>query len=854
MTKRPLLLALSVFTLSIFIISYQIGLMKALEFVSYSHFANLIISIALLGFGTSGTFLSFFRITEKKNTHLFITVLFFLLILSIPFAYLASQRIPLDIQYIFFSFTEAVRFFLRAFCLFIPFFLSAALVGTFLSLYSSSAPLLYGSNLIGSGLGGIAVLFLLILIPPQMLPFRLPGLALLAFLFWIGGEYGRQNSALTRPLRRPELGVPEASRTGPGGKRTIAFPIIAAGAALACTALFFFISPRIKPDQYKAVSYISHLERQDSAEKLWSAYGPEGTLHLYASGSFHDALFAAPNTPAGPPAQLMLLRNGINAGVIFRTDSKKDTAILDYTPQSLAYRMSKKPRVLILDETGGTNIWLARRYNASSITVVQPNADIVRMWKKVLPSFGIPLFKKTDITVINRNPRLFLKTADRKWDIIHIAGAESMPAMHSGLYASQEDYVLTVEGVQECLRLLSSKGCITVTRGLQSPPRDNVKLLSLADAALRGEGIDASDEHILQGKNYLAATTILFQNAPGRETISKYLDHLSDLRMDSEWHPGIRSGEIEQINKIPGPPGKDYSYLHYGAKQIFSGNAEKFFDEYIYAVEPPTDNKPYFNHFFRWRSIDSLSGTLGRYWFQSSEIGYLLLFITFCGITAISFIFILAPVLAGRLRKRRAPPRPDSQKSTAAGHGMFRYLFMFPVIGVGFMFIELVMIHKLGIFLGNPVFSVAAVITSILVFSGVGSVLQGKIRTAPKRRLWIAGAGVIIFLTASLFLFDPFVDFLAGSGLVVRFAAALLFTAPPAFFLGWFFVSGIAAVSSKNPGAVPLAWGLNGFASVAAAPLATILAMWIGYDAVLYAAMGLYAAVALVARSWRIPA
>ena len=843
MRKTAPFLALSVFTLSILIISYQISLMKALQFLSYSHFANLIISIALLGFGASGTFLSFFRITERKNIPLIITLLFFLLIVSIPLAYLASQRIPLDIQYIFFSFGEALRFFLRAFCLFIPFFLSGALIGAFLTLYSGSAPLLYGSNLMGSGIGGIAVLFLLIIIPQQLLPFRLPGLALLAFLFWIGSEYGNRGG----PPMRPGEGGPETAGKGPAGKHSVTLPIIAAGAALVCTIFFFLASPQIRPDQYKAISYIRHLVRQDSAEKLWSSYGPEGNLHLYASESFHDALFAGPNSPAGPPDQFMLLRNGITTGVIFRTDEEKDTEVLDYTPQSLAYRLSKKPHVLILDETGGSNIWLARRYNAASITIVQPNADIVHLWKKVLPAFGIPLFTGNDITIVHRNPRLFLKTADRRWDIIHIAGAESMPAFQSGLYASQEDYLLTAEGVQECFRLLSRKGCITVTRGLQSPPRDNLKLLSLADAALRKEGIDSPGKQIVQGKNYLAATTILFRSAPGQEKITEYLGHTAALRMDSEWHPGIKSEEIEQINKVPGPPGENYSYLHYGAKRIFSGNAEEFFNEYIYEVEPPVDNKPYFNHFFRWRSIDSLSSALGRYWFQSSEIGYLLLFLTFCGITVISFLLILAPVLASRRRHRREKTRPSS-------YGMFRYLFMFPVIGVGFMFIELVMIHKLGIFLGNPVFSVAAVITSILVFSGVGSVLQGRIRTAPKRRLWIAGAGVLIFLGASIFLFAPFVDFLAGSGLVVRFAAALLFTAPPAFFLGWFFVSGVEAVSSKNPGAVPLAWGLNGFASVAAAPLATLLAMWIGYDAVLYAAMGLYAAVVLVARSWRAPA
>jgi hypothetical protein len=168
-------------------------------------------------------------------------------------------------------------------------------------------------------------------------------------------------------------------------------------------------------------------------------------------------------------------------------------------------------------------------------------------------------------------------------------------------------------------------------------------------------------------------------------------------------------------------------------------------------------------------------------------------------------------------------------------------LLYFGFIGLGFMLVEMVTIHKLGVFLGNPVISISAVITSILVFSGMGSTLQGRLSVEPGRRIVIAGTAAVVLFGVSLVSFDPFVNLLAGAGLWVRFAASVAFIAPYSFFMGWFFASGIEILHRSGKGdAVPLAWGINGFASVAAAPLATLLSMEIGFTLVLVCAAVLY--------------
>ena len=808
MDRKAPFYAASICVLSVLVISYQISIIKALDFFSYSRFANLIISLALLGFGVSGTFLAFFQISSKQNYTVIISLLFLLLIITVPFTYLLAGIISLDIQYIFFSFFQFGRFLLYALCFFIPFFLCALLIGAALAVYRDTVYLLYGANLFGSGIGGILVLPLLQITPQQFLPLRLTLLALCAYGLWAAGEWEQ--------ISRRRL-----------------FGWTVSGIGIAVCLLSLFLRPEFKPDQYKTISYLERLRKQDSAELIWSAHGPRGILHLYASDSFHDALFASPLSPYTPPKQFMLLHDGEKAGTVFRTVDNSDAGILDYTPQSLSYRLYSSPVVLILGETGGTNILLARRFAADSITVVQENPNIHYLWEEVLPEYGIYQFSGRGLSLVQGYPRLYVKSQSGSFNIIHIASAEGMPAMQSGLYSAEENYLLTVEGLRDCLQRLTDDGCVTITMGLQTPPRDNIKIVAACAEALCQEGVEKPEEHILQSKNYLAATTLLFKKPVSENLKQQYLEKLEIMQMDSEWHPGLISGTILQRNNIPGPPGKTYSYLHHGAKQIFSEDRQSLYDSYIYNLVPPTDNKPYFHHFFRWKSLKVITKSHGANWFRSSEIGYLLLVATFGVISILSFIFIVLPLVVGS----NSSLEPSG---SGANRKAFWYLYPYPVIGLGFMFVELALVHRLGIFLGSPVYSIAAVITSMLVFSGIGSVLQGRWTQKPGWKVRIACVGVLVLLGIAIFIFRPFVNFLAGKGPIFRFTAALLFISPPAFFLGWFFSGSSEELVRQYTNAIPLAWGLNGFASVAAAPLATLLAMHFGFTAVLCIAAGLY--------------
>jgi hypothetical protein len=66
----------------------------------------------------------------------------------------------------------------------------------------------------------------------------------------------------------------------------------------------------------------------------------------------------------------------------------------------------------------------------------------------------------------------------------------------------------------------------------------------------------------------------------------------------------------------------------------------------------------------------------------------------------------------------------------------------------------------------------------------------------------------------------------------VRVLVALLILAPLGFLMGVPFPRGLASLGRRAPSWLPLAWGVNGFASVIGAILAAVVALSWGFRSV----------------------
>lgn len=793
--------SVSLFLISAAVIVYQIGLMRSLSIAKYHHFSYLVISIALLGFGASGTFLTFASIWLRRNFPSGSLMLIFLFFVSVPGSYLLAEHIPLDIQYLLYSGQQVLLLVLYVFLLFVPFFFAGTIIGLILIHFSGNVPVVYGLNLFGSGAGGIISVVALSYIQPFDFPRFVAAVVCGALFAWIASfrEY------LTEKF------LP------------LTVSLLVSGTVL--LFLFFIYDTGAVIDQYKTMAHLDRLSLQSGAKKLLTRSGPRGRIDVYESDQLHQTLFAGLQGDILPPRQLALLIDGELAGTIFKIRNARDAAILDFTPQSLAYRLIDRPKVLLLGEVGGVNVWLAKRFGASKITVVQGNGQLSGLFRNELSGLSGNVFMRPGTEVVTQEPHVYVGRTKEKFDIIHIVTAEGF-STGGGLQSLHEDYMLTTEAMAKCFGTLSDRGMITLTRGIQSLPRDSLKITSLFASALEHAGVADPGRHLLLARNYLAVNTLLTKQPVDSTVISRFRGRAAELGMDAEYFPGI-SRETDQgnsqINRMEGPPGAHYSFLHYGVMKILSGDREKFFGEWPYRISPPTDDSPYFLDFFRWRSLGSFIETYRGQWLQRLEFGYVVLVITFISAALFALLFILAPLFRLRTREDVHPARLST--------GLY-----FLCLGCGFMFIEMVSIQKMTRHLGDPVSAATAALTAILVFSGIGSLIQEKVRASPLRRISFAGACVVVLTVATAILSDRLLDMVSGYGMAVRFIAASASLAPLAFFMGWMFPSGLMMLEKSPEHLMPWAWGINGFTSVLAAPLSVMLAMSNGFQSVMAAA------------------
>src|SRR5271157_387255 len=119
----------SVFFISAALISYQILLFKMFSIQYWYHFAYLIISIALLGFGASGTFIFLFRRTLKDHFPHVLFVCSLLFALSIWINIYLNRMIAFNPLMIVWDKSEIFRLLYLSLSLFIPFFLGALCIG-----------------------------------------------------------------------------------------------------------------------------------------------------------------------------------------------------------------------------------------------------------------------------------------------------------------------------------------------------------------------------------------------------------------------------------------------------------------------------------------------------------------------------------------------------------------------------------------------------------------------------------------------------------------------------------------------------------------------------------------------------
>jgi hypothetical protein len=250
---------------------------------------------------------------------------------------------------------------------------------------------------------------------------------------------------------------------------------------------------------------------------------------------------------------------------------------------------------------------------------------------------------------------------------------------------------------------------------------------------------------------------------------------------------------------------------------LFSDDAEKFIDGWPFDIRPPTDDRPFFENFGRLGSFDLLEQTYGDLWLTRTELGFLFVICATFIIVAAGAVLTIVPL----------DIRPEIRR--AEGRGVTALYFA--AIGLGYMIAEVCVLSRLIHVVGDPVLSGAVTIAGFLLFSGAGSLAAQRID--PSRAPFVgallaavAGMCVIVWIVSG-WLAGP----IGSLALAGRIGAAIFFIAPVAFLMGFPMPLGLRRIAETAPVLVPWAWGVNGFASVLAPPLATAIALSNGFTA-----------------------
>lgn len=796
----------AVFFISFAAIGWQLGLMRCLLIAKYYHFSFLVISCALLGFGAGGTVLSLGRSWfEKQQEQVFRwgTVGF---ALSLPICFRLGEELPLNVYFPPVLLVPTLGWWVAFWLIHcIPFLLAGMLIGLALMAAGKESHRIYAINLAGSAAGALGGILLLAHVPANGLVVPLGLLVLMSGVFLI-----------PRDRRGPQWIY--------GG--------CVAGLGVPLGASYLLGPDRVFPlniDQYKALAYVERLARQGSAERKLTLYGPRGRVDLFASPSFH-ALLSLNATEAPPPMDALLL-DGFQAGTMLDITTPEQARFLEGALSALPYKLVKPERVLILGEAGSIYLWLARSSSATSIVLVQPDENI----RRVLEEHPSRVLADPRVTVVAAEPRAFLDKTTIKFDVIHLAAMEGFSPGSGGIAGLREDYLGTVEGFSRCLNALTPGGVTCVVRGIQDPARDNIKIAATWIEALERNKVKEPGKQIILARDELAVATLVGRAAFGVDLVRKLQRVCHNMSWDLDWFPGVRPELTNKIHVLEGPEGARVSWYYRAMTKILSPAREDFYRKWICDIRPATDDRPFFYDFFRWDSISKLRSVFGPQWPARAEMGFLVLVLATTWTALAATVLLPGPIVL--LRRGEGTPPLRLIGWTVA---------FFAALGTGFMFLEMSFIQMFTRFLGDPVLAAALVVGCFLFFAGLGSLSQPLITGRFGGGVFAVAMAIALLVLLDVAVFPTVFETAAVLSGLWKALVGLAIVAPLAFLMGIPFPWGLSMLHERAVPAVPVAWAVNGFASVVSACGAVLLAMTYGFKDLLFLAAGLYAGAGLL--------
>jgi hypothetical protein len=822
---------LVIFLCSLSSLAYEITLTRIFSVSLWYHFAFMVISIAMLGIGASGTVLTL--CSQLRNPSL-IGMYSFLLGIGISASYILSNQIPFDPVRLSWERMQLFYISLYYITLSLPFFFTGLIIATAFSSMGKKSSIVYGADLLGAGTGSIMILYAMTVTSPERAVFILSSTALIASLL-ISRKWLKAVSLICIFLN--------------------------------FTLLLFlpsFVSLRMSP--YKGLQIAL---KYPGAEHLKTYSSSFSRIDTFRSPAVRFAPGLSLRYLGSLPEQLGFSIDGTEMNAITKFSSQ-DMAFVKYLPSALPYEMSNfspppltllNPAllrgelkggkggyrgvqgekvvlsapgeiddVLILDPKGGLQVTVAKHYGSGNIYKVESNPLLIKIIRDDYEDFSGNIYRDNTWSGLGRS---WLKKSNMKFDIIDISLMGSAP---SGTFGISEDYKFTVEAFREYIAHLKPNGILGITLYILPPPRMELRLINTIVSAMEELGLKNVKEHVIAVRSWGSISILVKKSPLTLHEIGVLKEFSKNRRFDVIYYPGIRQEETNIYVKMP-----SNNYYMAFEKILSTSTRAKFINDYIFDINPVRDDYPFFNYYLKLKNVRETLKLMGGKWQYFIEEGYILPVI-FIQVLLLSLVLIILPAFSPLFNSPLSKGGHRGVKNWLGGFSVIisrneearqsqKFLPYFAFLGLGFMFVEISLIQKCILPLENPSYAFAIVLTSILISSGIGSLLSHRV-SALKSSLVLFALSILIVLYS--IILPSIMDVISSFAINVKIVLIFFILLPLGLLMGIPFPTGLSILSEKNKSLVSWAWAINGCFSVLAPILTMMLAMAFGFKIVLW--------------------
>jgi hypothetical protein len=815
----------SLFLISLFSISFETFLTRYFAVSLFSQYSYWIISIAMLGYSASGVVLSLFEgFFRRRRVEISLLIPLALILFSVAaFAMLRLNPFnPLEFQNEALWKGQIVFVLLYYLGLFPVFFLSGIFVGLCFLLFHGEMGRVYAVDLFGAAAGALAILGMMFLLHPYHLPTVMLALLFLVFLLNAGSS--------------------------PGGLRS-ARRIVAAVVALAGTGFAILWVARVSPlsiPDFKPLHAVLNIAASVVERSVLSPSGYYLVMDDYTERDDLPMTNDYSRLAIGaPPRSYGIYIDGGRVAPLLK-DRPKDSSYFRGSLAYFPYTIRSDPRVFLTGTNGGFQILESAHAGARQILAVEQQRVLYNLVSAAVKNVAPGLLASGTVELRHGTAFSALRRSSGGFDIIEIASDYLAQGGEAG-------YAFTREAFDLYLRSLAPAGILSIPVDISELNVFALKVLTTARAALADRGVADPRSYVMA---YRTAWTcqILVSNAPfSARDVQALKSYCNKRSFDTPYYPGINPTAVSVWNDlppisfddIPAPVAPAQTSADASGQTAF-GPQDSLMQEMVsmmkhpslpvsdsryFTMAPSSLDKPDFYSVSRLSRLSALLSHISL--LPEQEVGYILNVFVLAQAVFLGGILLLIPLL---FLRRKAPGQNE-------GRGIFtRTLLYFSFLGLGYLFIELALIQKLSIFLGGATTSFAVTLSSMLVFSGLGSWSSHGLRENPRRGLLqtvpIIAAGALLIA----FALDPLLLAAIGLPEALKVPLVVAFIAPFAFAMGRPFPLGNTAVGNRAAHLVPWAWAVNGAFSVISTPLANMISTTFGWEVVLAAALVLYAA------------